>query len=133
MVNILCEKVVQRKHVGFFGSEKDVVREVLYDLGNQEQSSSHLLGWWSADQALRLWRDDGGAEEPKKDEGSDRGVFGFQEAWHYGSRDLLTVQCMYRKETRACSTHDAANAAERIRDTCCRGTDVVNKHLGDYL
>ena len=34
MIDILCEKVIQRKHVGFFGPEENVVREVLYDLGD---------------------------------------------------------------------------------------------------
>lgn len=43
VVDVLSQEVVKGKHIWLFGSKENIVGEVLNNLGNKEQSTSHLL------------------------------------------------------------------------------------------
>ena len=44
MVNVLCQEVVQREHVRFFGAEEDIVGQILDNFRNEKKASAHFLG-----------------------------------------------------------------------------------------
>lgn len=66
--------MVEREHVRFFGTEQDIVGKILHDLGDQQQSASHLLGGRSRNKSFDFWGHDGRAEEAQEYKSSHSGV-----------------------------------------------------------
>lgn len=90
-INILCKKVIQREHIRFFGTEKNIVGQILNNFCNKKQTTSHLLGRSWADKPFHIRSYDGRTKETEENECANSGEFGFWKSLHNSSWDLKTM------------------------------------------